>query len=77
MKKKLELRLEELAVESFPTEVETEARGTVFGAQESNVWSACVTRCETCGIDPAPYRRGEGGVLEDQIQTRGVQCACA
>lgn len=75
--RKLALKLEDLAVESFPTEQTTEGRGTVFAAQESNVWSVCVTRCNTCGIDPAPYRRGEGGVLEDQLVTRGAQCACA
>jgi hypothetical protein len=75
--RKLALKLDDLTVESFPTEPALEEHGTVFGAQESNIWSACVTRCETCGIDPAPFRRGEGGVVEEQIQTRGVQCACA
>ena len=75
--RKLALRLDELVVESFPTEPALEERGTVHGAQETGV-SVCAThQCYTCGIDPQPFRRGEGGVLEDQLVTRGAQCACA
>jgi hypothetical protein len=63
MRKKLELNVEDLAVESFAASTEPELRGTVQGAQDSYDFTACPrtecpSGCLTC--DPADCTNGGG-----------------
>ena len=76
--KKLALRLEELSVETFPTEETTDRLGTVNAHYDTD-WTQCGS-CPTCGNPPAPtgLREANGGVRENHTffhcRTLGPQC---